>query len=68
MKSPILVVAAAVCLALPALASELVVTNETQTYASGLDLPFLDASNLLKVGEGGSLVSQGNMSIGWSNN
>ena len=68
MKSPILVVVAAVCLALPALASELVVTNETQTYASGLDLPFLDASNLLKVGEGGSLVSQGNMSIGWSNN
>ena len=68
MKSPILVAAAAVCLALPALASELVVTNETQTYASGLDLPFLDASNLLKVGEGGSLVSQGNMSIGWSNN
>ena len=59
MKLSALGVAAAVCLALPALASELVITNETQTYASGLDLPFLDASNLLKVGEGGSLVVGG---------
>ena len=64
MKLSALNVAAVLCLALPALASELVITNETQTYASGLDLPFLDASNLLIVGEGGSLVSNGKMYFG----
>ena len=55
------------CLTQSAWAAELVVTNETVEYAS-LDLPFLDSNNLLFVGEGGELVSRGNMSIGWSNN
>ena len=56
-----------ICLSARALASELVITNETVEYAS-LDLPFTDASNLLKVGEGGELVvNGGNMYIGWSN-
>ena len=68
MRSIVLGVAAVVCVSMPALASELAVTNETVEYAS-LDLPFTDASNLLKVGEGGRLVvNGGNMSIGWSNN
>ena len=67
MRSIVLGVAAVVCVSMPALASELVVTNNTAEYAS-LDLPFTDASNLLKVGEGGELVvNGGNMYIGWSN-
>ena len=63
---PALGAAAVVCAALVAPASELVVTNNTAEYAS-LDLPFTDASNLLKIGEGGRLVSHGRMYFGWTN-
>ena len=67
MKSVIAGTIVCACLTQSAWAAELVVTNETVEYAS-LDLPFLDSNNLLFVGEGGELVSRGNMSIGWSNN
>ena len=68
MKSSVLNVAAALCLTWPAWASELVITNETQTYDEAFDIPFTDARNLLMVGEDGQVVCHKGMTIGWSNN
>lgn len=65
MKSPLLSATVAACLVFTASASGLVVTNETLNFDTGLDLPFLDAYNLLSIGSGGEIVvSGGDVTLG----